>query len=100
MSEIKLAYCKYPEAYIYDPSDKKKKKKHLFWGDTVQIKGPQEGNYFPVYCRDETGLMLKDDLEYEPLLDIIFLDVGQGDSCIIVTPKDDKILIDAGMRDN
>lgn len=32
MSEITLAYCKYPEAYIYDPSDKKKKKKHLFWG--------------------------------------------------------------------
>ena len=41
----------------------------------------------------------KRDLQREALLDIIFLDVGQGD-IFIVTPKDERIILDAGPGDN
>ena len=33
-------------------------------------------------------------------LRVYFIDVGQGDSCLIVTPKNKKILIDGGGSDN
>lgn len=33
-------------------------------------------------------------------LKIYFIDVGQGDSCLIITPKNKKILIDGGGSEN
>ena len=33
-------------------------------------------------------------------LKIYFIDVGQGDSCLIITPNNKKILIDSGGSDN
>ncbi len=44
--------------------------------------------------------MRESDVQSDPLLDIIFLDVGQGDSCLVVTPADEKIIVDAGKEDN
>lgn len=34
------------------------------------------------------------------LLELNFVDVGQGDGCFIVTPDDERLLIDAGEGDN
>ena len=33
-------------------------------------------------------------------LNIYFIDVGQGDSCLIITPENTKILIDGGGTEN
>jgi len=98
-----VRFCGYPSAFIYDTTasaDKKNRKKHLFWGDTIVLNGITEGDFVSVSSRGETGWMKKSDLQPDALLDIIFLDVGQGDSCLIVTPADDKIIVDAGKEDN
>ena len=34
------------------------------------------------------------------LLEINFVDVGQGDGCLLVTPEDKLLIIDAGEADN
>lgn len=103
MPASSVRFCRYPSAFIYDtsaPRDKTNRKKHLFWGDTVVLGGTAEGDYLSVSSRGETGWMKRSDLQTDALLDIIFLDVGQGDSCLIVTPADDKIVVDAGKEDN
>ncbi len=103
MPDSTIRFCAYPSAFIReDPQGKGAKNlvKHLFWGDTVKLDGNIKNGWYPVQSRDEKGWMKEQDLQDEPLLDIIFLDVGQGDSCFIVTPNDEKIILDAGPGDN
>jgi len=102
MSNPEIAFCAYPSAFIYDKRGEKavsNRKKHLFWGDTIEV-GKRVGGWREVASREVGGWMEEADLQHGPLLDIIFLDVGQGDSCFIVTPEDDKIIVDAGAGDN
>jgi beta-lactamase superfamily II metal-dependent hydrolase len=44
--------------------------------------------------------MLKENLQTERLLEVNFVDIGQGDGCFIVTPQDRFLVIDAGESDN
>jgi beta-lactamase superfamily II metal-dependent hydrolase len=41
-----------------------------------------------------------DSVQAERILEIIFVDIGQGDGCLLVTPADKHLLIDAGAGDN
>ena len=98
MSTKSYLFCGYPSAFIYENSDADSaKKKHLFWGDTIEILGEETSAFLKVYSRDETGWIKKTETQENPILDLIFLDVGQGDSCIIVTPEDEKIIVDSGI---
>lgn len=103
MPSSNIRFCGYPSAFIYNgpaPKEKKDRLKHLFWGDTIVLLGDRQGEYLKAKSRDVEGWMKEAELVRDPLLDIIFLDVGQGDSCLIVTPADEKILVDAGKEDN
>ena len=103
MPSYKTRFCAYPSAFIHkDPNGKGVSNlvKHLFWGDTIRVKEPATHGWYEASSRDEKGWMRERDLQREALLDIIFLDVGQGDSCFIVTPKDERIILDAGPGDN
>lgn len=105
MPDPNTRFCGYPSAFICkDPAGKgvKNLAKHLFWGDTVQLDpaGEVRDGWRQVSSRDVTGWIKESDLQRDPLLDIIFLDVGQGDSCFIVTPDDQRIIVDAGPGDN
>ncbi|ANQ49474.1 hypothetical protein MY04_2100 [Flammeovirga sp. MY04] len=91
-------YAAYPSAKVYDKDGNQIQ--HLLWGDWVRIDGEIKNNMYPVHTRGISGFMFKDDLQEEKLLDIIFVDVGQGDGCLVVTPNDEKIIIDAGVSDN
>jgi beta-lactamase superfamily II metal-dependent hydrolase len=43
---------------------------------------------------------LQDRVDNKKLLEVYFVDIGQGDGCMIITPDDKFILIDAGEQDN
>lgn len=98
-----MPFAAYPSAVIYKIPGKKLKKnavQHLLWGDWLRLLGPKEGKWVKVRARGNTGWMHEDDIQKERLLEVNFVDIGQGDGCLIVTPKDKFIVIDAGEGDN
>ena len=99
--------------------------KHLLWGDWTQVSDydfaasgdgaqlkppldPSEhaqvaalvAGMVPVRVRGVSGYMYPADLQRERLLEVVFVDVGQGDGALLVTPDDRKYVIDAGEGEN
>lgn len=98
-----MPFCAYPSAVVYaTPGDRSKKNavQHLIWGDWITLQGPPQGEWIPVRARLETGWMHQDDIQEDRILEVNFVDIGQGDGCFIVTPKDKWIIVDAGEGDN
>jgi beta-lactamase superfamily II metal-dependent hydrolase len=93
-----IRYAAYPSAKVYDA--KGHQVQHVLWGDWVQVTGPRQQGKLPVHVRGQDGFMVEADLQAERLLEIVFIDVGQGDGCLIVTPDDEKLIVDAGEADN
>lgn len=54
----------------------------------------------PVRVRGVSGYMKIEDLSPDRLLEVIFIDVGQGDGAVMITPDNKKYVIDAGKGDN
>ena len=54
----------------------------------------------PVRVRGVSGYMKMEDLSPNRLLEVIFIDVGQGDGAVMITPDNKKYVIDAGKGDN
>lgn len=97
----KIRFIAYPEATIYEEATYKSKKvKKLLWGDWATLLNKQSGNYIKIKCRNAVGWIHKNKLQINRILEVNFIDVGQGDGCFIVTPNDEFILIDAGVSDN
>lgn len=96
----KFMFAGYPAPYIYaEPGSRKIQQ--LIWGDYVLLLGPADGaGWLQVKSRGEIGWMKPDDLQDERLLEISFVDIGQGDGTFIVTPDDRFMLVDAGQTDN
>lgn len=88
-----------PTAFIYESIDGKAKKQ-LLWGDHVRVTGATNNGWEPVFSRNVEGWMRTADLTSDRLLEIVFVDIGQGDGALIVTPDDQHLLIDAGQEDN
>ncbi|HEY7875380.1 MAG TPA: MBL fold metallo-hydrolase [Actinomycetota bacterium] len=94
-----VRFAGYTCPFVFDePSGKKIQ--HLLWGDFVGLLGPVDGEWSKVRARGETGWMKTEELQKNRLLELNFVDVGQGDGCFIVTPGDKPLLIDAGIGDN
>lgn len=95
----------YPSAVLYKTkgraTDKKGKSalNHLLWGDWASIK-QLDGNWIEVWCRGDSGWVRKEQLQTDRILEVNFIDIGQGDGCHIQTPQDRAIIIDAGEKDN
>ena len=62
--------------------------------------GSDKGDYIQVRCRNVTGYIKEKEMQAQRILEVNFVDVGQGDSCHIVTPDDKHFLIDSGGSDN
>lgn len=122
-----IVYSGYPTAHVFNFVRNSKKKlalsrvKHLLWGDWTKIsdydyaqdakadiRNTTERNFvkaetagmIPVRVRGTSGYMHPEDLQKDRLLEIVFVDVGQGDGALLVTPDDKKFVIDAGVGDN
>ena len=95
-----IKYATYPTARVFENKGDTRNIHELLWGDWVRVTGPKSGGWYPVRARGLDGFMKADDLQDERLLEVVFIDVGQGDGCLLVTPKDKHLLVDAGMRGN
>src|SRR5690606_22690485 len=87
-----------PAPFLLDapPPARGKRKQQLLWGDHVTLLGEESGDWVKVRGRNSIGWIQRSQLQQERLLEINWVDVGQGDGIFIVTPGDERILIDAG----
>ena len=108
-------FAKYPfiRLYKYTADEKTKKmkfevEKQLLFGDYIRLicdaAGPvtrtlNKKTYVKVSSRSE-GYVLEKDILPDRILEVNFIDVGQGDGCHLVTPDDRHFIIDAGAGDN
>jgi beta-lactamase superfamily II metal-dependent hydrolase len=76
-----------------------KKVQHLIWGDWVSVLESQ-ADWRRITSRGTLGWVHKRFVQTDRLLEVNFVDVGQGDGCFIATPEDEYILIDAGQEDH
>ena len=68
----------------------------LIYGDEVETVGNAAGGSAPVTFRGRPGSLPSASIDTEAKLECYFLDVGQGDATLIVTPGRKKILVDGG----
>ncbi len=82
------------------PDEDKKVVTHLLWGDGVEFVDDQivsGRRKVRARGRDKTGWIKVSEIQRaDPLLELYFIDVGQGDGVLIRTPDFRHILIDAG----
>lgn len=96
-------YAGYPTTQVFEkPSKARDSKvlKELLWGDWIRVTGPKLGDFVPVEVRGVKGFIAWSETQKERLLELIFVDIGQGDGCLLVTPDDKIVVIDAGAGDN
>ncbi len=88
-------YIKNDKAKFYSNETTNKSNMELLWGDRLKIlqKGTKRTK---VKARGKTGYVKNTDLGGEALLELYFIDVGQGDGVLIVTPDFKHIFLDGG----
>jgi beta-lactamase superfamily II metal-dependent hydrolase len=67
----------------------------LLWGDPVLVLSTDQHRW-RVRARNWTGYISPGSLGAEPLLELYFIDVGQGDGVFIRTPDGRHLLVDGG----
>lgn len=82
-------------ASVYDSESGGSEVFELLWGDRVQVLEPGASRS-RVRARGGTGWVSNTVLGDESLLELYFIDVGQGDGVLIRTPDDRHVLIDGG----
>lgn len=106
-----IKYAKGPVSYLYRDLPNKKgvigrrRVKQVLWGDWIRVKGPDEKSGWSKVTYGKKPYFMKDkELQDERVLEIIFLDVGQGDGCILTEPGDHEnpriMVVDAGVGTN
>jgi beta-lactamase superfamily II metal-dependent hydrolase len=94
-----IKYVNKNRTKLYRRDDPSKVFIELLWGDSVRILNDTEvDGKCLVRARACTGFVSMDDLGDTSLLEIYFIDVGQGDGILVVTPDRKHILIDGGFH--
>lgn len=90
-----IDHVKADKAPLYPEPAKSKPSLHLLWGDRVTVLG-KEGSRVKVRARGREGWVSDSALGGDPLLELYFIDVGQGDGILIRTPNGRHLMIDGG----
>ena len=99
------AFISYPFAVQWkekgNASDSKGKDplNQLLWGDWAKVEDIK-GNWIKIRSRNRSGWVRQDNLQENRILEVNFVDVGQGDGAHIQTPDDKALVVDAGEADN
>jgi beta-lactamase superfamily II metal-dependent hydrolase len=92
-----IDHIKSERSKLYDLNDTSKVLIELLWGDTVNVlEDANEEGKVKVKARGITGYVIAEDLGGDALLELYFIDVGQGDGVLIITPDKKHILLDGG----
>jgi beta-lactamase superfamily II metal-dependent hydrolase len=81
---------------LFQEATGSKKAGYLLWGDGVRRLGEQANGRVKVRARGKDGWVKSGALDGESLLEVYFIDVGQGDGILIKTPDFRHIMIDGG----
>ena len=73
---------------------------HLLLGDELRYLGQHQEGWLKVACRGHHGWLPASDVGEQRLLEVNFVDVGQGDGCHLVMPNGESMLIDAGIGEH
>ncbi len=101
-----VCYAGYPKAtlYVQEEDGTWKKSRELLWGDWMEVTAAAADGWLFVRARgmedDLTFRVKEEDVQKERLLEVTFVDIGQGDGALIRTPDDQHIILDAGQSDN
>lgn len=72
---------------------------YLFWGDRVRVLQRDAATQRSrVYARGTVGWLDDAVLGGDPLLEVYFIDVGQGDGILVVTPEGHHLMVDGGLQ--
>ncbi len=82
---------------LYVAASGNKKLLELLWGDQVRLL-EAGASRSKVRARGKTGFVKNTALDGESLLEVYFIDVGQGDGILIRTPDGRHIMIDGGYK--
>lgn len=93
--------------YLFE-ADRKTKVRQVLWGDWLSVEGEEPDGWLRIQwspkANPRTLYIPKADTVATRPLEIVFLDVGQGDGAVLITPdtgaKEGAIVIDAGEGDN
>lgn len=117
----KLRFAGYPKAISYLMPDGKKRSRELPWGFAVYDTGNRQGAYKVKSKEDgktyegayaechrlrrgsrerESTWIREHELQDNRCLEVVFVDIGQGDGCFISTPAGKCMVIDAGEANN
>ena len=97
----KYTFAEYPSIKVYKSTTGSSWGNHLLFGDYVKILDTKIINgRVRARSRGTSGWVKTEELTKKRLLEVNFVDIGQGDGCHIVTPDNKQIVIDAGKTDN
>jgi beta-lactamase superfamily II metal-dependent hydrolase len=106
-----MPFIAYPSAYYY-PEPRKMQKRQAVeqhpWGYSVTTTNEKKNGFVKVRCnwKDKQGnrhkfaWLREEDIQSDRILEINFVDIGQGDAVFVVFPNDKRLIIDAGEKDN
>ena len=90
--------------HLRDINDRKKKAKQVLWGDWLNVEEETDDGWAKVKWGGKRYWVRQSDYRGERPLEVVFVDVGQGDGCVLITPdlppKEKVVIIDAGQANN
>lgn len=95
------------DVYLYQESEetgRKVKARQILWGDWLNVVEEVDSDWARVKWGKQHYFVKQDDLRTVRPMEVIFLDVGQGDSCVLTTaahgPDERIMVVDAGAGAN